>query len=204
MKLFISPASPFVRKCRIIVREKGLGQQVTEVDTVPYDNPADLLQVNPIAQIPALVRDDGVALTDSLLIGAWLDHVGQGDALIPHVSEGDAHWRVRRHEMLGHGVLDLCVKCVLERRRPVSEQSPSHIERWKSGILRALDVAETLAAKGELKAAPLTMGNLTVGVALTYLDFRLPDFVWKDSRPALVALQAEIETRPSFAETAPR
>lgn len=204
MKLFISPASPFVRKCRIILREKGLTDQVTERDTVPYDNPADLLQVNPIAQIPALVRDDGIALTDSLLIGAYLDHVGQGAALLPGVTEGEAHWTVRRHEILGHGVLDLSVKCVLERRRPASEQSPSHIERWKGGILRSLDVAEALAAKGELDASPLTMGNLTVGVALTYLDFRLPDFVWKDGRPALVALQAALEARPSFVETAPR
>ena len=60
MKLFYTPASPFVRKCTVTVRELGLQDRVEIVptkwphswgtETVPYRE--DFLAATPIARIP--------------------------------------------------------------------------------------------------------------------------------------------------------
>ena len=57
---------------------------------------------------------------------------------------------------------------------------------------RTLDVLEA----ANLRADPLDMGVITVGVAVTWISFRHPDIDWKSRRPNLVALQAALEARP--------
>ncbi|MBW8881139.1 MAG: hypothetical protein JF615_06860 [Asticcacaulis sp.] len=45
MKIFINSASPYARKVRIVVREKGLLPQVEEVFTVPVESQPDLVEL---------------------------------------------------------------------------------------------------------------------------------------------------------------
>jgi glutathione S-transferase len=198
MRLFIASASPFVRKCRIVAREKGVLDQMEEVTADPYANDPDLVAANPIAQIPALVLDDGTVFTDSPVIAAVLDDLGAGGRLVPQNSE--KAWEVRRLETLANGVLEMAVKLVLEGRRPENERSPTWIQRWTDNMGRALDALEAW----DVQADPLDMGVITTGVALTYLDFRHPNYDWKTGRPNLVALQKALEQRQSFKETYPR
>lgn len=198
MRLFVSGASPFVRKCRIVVREHGMQDRVEEVAVDPYANDAGLLAVNPLAQVPALVDDEGRTWIDSPLICALLDENGPGVRLLP--PEGTAHWDVRRRETLADGVLELGVKWLLELRRPESERSPSWIERWRGGIERGLDGLEALGQPAER----LDLGVIATGVAVTWLGFRHPSFDWKAGRPGLVALQTALEQRSSFRDTYPR
>ncbi|MCA3718846.1 MAG: glutathione S-transferase N-terminal domain-containing protein [Brevundimonas sp.] len=197
MKLFIAPPSPFARKCRIVVREKGLLDRVDERLVNPYESPEALLAVNPIAQVPALLTDDGEAILDSPVICEWLDRHGSGPVLLP--VDGLERWRVKRAEGLASAVLEMGVKLVLEKRRPESERSPSWIARWIENMGRALDALEA----ADIAADPLDMGVITAGCAVTWLDFRHPDYDWKTGRPGLVALQAALETRESFRQTVP-
>jgi hypothetical protein len=72
MKLFHTPASPFVRKCTVTLKELGLWDQVAIIptkwpnswgtETVRYRE--DFLAATPIARILALVIDDGERLTE--------------------------------------------------------------------------------------------------------------------------------------------
>ena len=195
MKLYITNPSPFARKCRIVARERGVA--VTEVVADPYSDDPALLAANPIVQVPTLIAMDGEPISDSPVICEYLDGLGSGARLLP--VDGAERLRVRRLETLGNALLDQGVKRVLELRRPESERSPSWIARWTAGINRTLDVLEGR----ELRAEPLDMGVVTVGVALTWLGFRHPDIDWKSGRPNLAALQAALEQRPSFRETVP-
>ena len=197
MKLYITVPSPFARKCRIVVLEKGLADRVETQAVDPYANAPELLATNPIVQVPTLIADDGLPLTDSPVICDYLDQTDTGPRLLP--AEGLERWRVRRLETLGNAALEMGVKLVLEKRRPESERSPSWIKRWTENMDRALDVLEAAAPKAE----PLDMGVITAGVALSWIDFRHPDHDWKTGRPALVALQAALEARPSFVATRP-
>ena len=197
MKLFISPASPYVRKCRIVIREKGLEARVDEIGAVPVENPPELNAANPLSQIPALVSDDGVSYIDSPLICAWLDTQGSGVRLIP--DSGPDHWRVRRIEALADGILEMTVKRVLELRRPVEERSPSWLQRWADNIVRAAEVANQAAWKDD----DFDMGTLSLAVAMTYLKYRFPDIAARITAPRLQALTDRLEQRNSFKATVP-
>ena len=196
MRLYMTAPSPFARKCRVVVREKGLVDRVEEVAADPYANDQALVAANPIAQAPALVADDGTAFTDSPLICAWLDSIGSGPRLIP---EGEAQWRVRRLEVLADAALEMGVKMVLENRRPEHERSPTWLGRWRDGMARALDALEAWDPPAE----PLDLGVISTGCAVTWIGFRHPDFDWKQGRPKLAALSERLEQRPSFRETYP-
>lgn len=199
MRLYVSLTSPFARKCRVVVREKGLADRVEEVVVDPYATPPELVAANPVTQIPALMDDEGRAWIDSPLICAWLDSLSdQGPRLVP--AAGEAHWRVRRTETLADAALEAGVRWLLETRRPENEQSQSWIRRWRDGVLRGLDALEA----DPPAADPLDMGAVATVCALTWLDFRHKTLDWRPGRPRLQALQAAVEARPSFAETAPR
>jgi len=198
MKLYITDPSPFARKCRIVLRERGLLDGCEEIRVDPYASDPALVAANPVAQVPALVTDDGDVLTDSPLICAWLDARGvEGGQLIP---PGDAQWPVRRLETLADAGLEMGVKWVLEKRRPEAERSPSWIARWQEGLGRVLDALEAW----DMNAEDADLGVITTGVLLTWLDFRHPDYDWKTGRPRLQTLQATLETRASFSATKPR
>ena len=197
MKLYMTLPSPFARKVRIVAREKALAGRIEEIAVDPYADAAELMSTNPVVQVPTLVAEDGLALTDSLLICEYLDGLGRGPRLIP--AEGVDRLRVRRLETLAIGALEMGVKRVLELRRPEHERSPSWIARWTRNLGRSLDALELAAATPE----PLDIGVITTGVLLTWLDFRHPDIDWRSGRPNLVELQAALEQRTSFAETRP-
>lgn len=197
MRLYITDPSPYARKCRIVLRERGLSEACEEIRVDPYASDPSLVAANPVAQVPSLVTGAGVVFNDSPLICAWLDANGvAGVRLIP---DGDAQWAVRRLEALADAGLEMGVKWVLEKRRPESERSPTWIARWRTGLDRTLDALEA----GGIGAEPLDLGVVTVGVLLTWLDFRHPELDWRTGRPGLQALQTALEARPSFIATRP-
>jgi glutathione S-transferase len=198
MKLYITDPSPYARKCRIVLRERGLIDGCEEVRVDPYASDPALVAANPVAQVPALVTDDGTVINDSPLICAWLDARGVSGA--PLIPAGEAQWPVRSLEALADAGLEMGVKWVLEKRRPEAERSPTWIARWQTGLGRVLDQLEAQ----HLKAEPLDLGVVTTGVLLTWLDFRHPEYDWKNGRPGLEILQSDLEVRSSFAETGPR
>lgn len=198
MKLYITTPSPYARKVRIVAREKGLADRIEEIVVDPYANAPELLATNPIVQVPTLVAQDGLPLTDSPVIAEYLDALGGGPRLTP--ADGPERWAVKRVETLANSALEMGVKLLLEMRRPEQERSPSWMARWTLNMGRALDTLEAAA----LDAERFDMGVLTTGVAVTWIGFRHPDYDWKTGRPNLVALQTALEARPSFIDTYPR
>lgn len=198
MRLYYTPPSPFARKARIVLREKGLAGRVEEVLTDPYANDPPLLAVNPIVQVPALVDDDGSVFTDSPIICAYLDEIGEGPRLL--AASGSEHWRVRRLAALADGALEMGVKLILETRRPEHERSASWMERWRTGLFRALDVLEAQVPAGQ----GMDMAGITIAAAASWLDFRHPDLDWRTGHPKIAAVQAQLEARDSFKATTPR
>lgn len=198
MKLYITTPSPYARKVRIVARERGLADRVEEIAVDPYANAPELLATNPIVQVPTLIAQDGLPLSDSPVIAEYLDELGDGPRLSP--ADGPERWAVKRVETLANSALEMGVKLLLEMRRPEQERSPSWMARWTDNMGRALDALEAAAPD----AKRFDMGVLTAGVAVTWIGFRHPDYDWKTGRPSLVAMQAALEARPSFIDTYPR
>lgn len=198
MKLYITNPSPFARKTRIVAHEKGLADRIEVIVVDPYASAPELLQTNPIVQVPTLIADDGLAVTDSPVICEWLDEIGEGARLLP--ASGPERLRVRRLETLANGALEMGVKLVLEKRRPESERSPSWMSRWTEHMGRSLDAIEAAIPAPD---APVDMGVLSAGVAASWIAYRHPDFAWSEGRPRLAALREALEQRPSFVATRP-
>ena len=69
MELLGSPASPFVRKVRVLIAEAGIPDlPLVQVATSPLGGEDRLNAANPLGKIPALTRPDAPTLYDSRVI----------------------------------------------------------------------------------------------------------------------------------------
>lgn len=198
MKLFYAAASPYARKCRIIIHEKGLVDKVELVTVVTADNEPRLLAVNPLGTIPALITENGLHLCDSTVICEYLDSLpSAAPALYP---AGDARLCALALAALGDGIADAAVTCVQDSRRPEDKQYAPWTERKKGAIMRAI---EKIAGAKLDASLPLSIGAIATVCALDYVDFRLPQLAWREKHPELAAWVDAVSKRPSFASTKP-
>jgi glutathione S-transferase len=199
MKLYTSKTSPYARKVRVVVRELGLGDLVEEVPVDPFSSPAELLSVNPLSKVPSLITEKGEKLMDSTLIVEYLQTRGRGLALLPR---GAQRWTLLRRQQLSQGVLDAAVAARLEQRRPPELVFQPHIDRQTSAINRSLDALEEEATELLHDEAVRTV-EVTLGCALGFLDFRLPQLEWRNGRERLAAWYFAFAQRPSMQTTQP-
>lgn len=198
MKLTHSPTSPFVRKVLVAAHEIGLADRIEPLDMASNDAPPNLISINPLGKVPAMVLDDGTSLMDSPLLCEYLDSLHNGPKLFP--ATGEARWRDLRLQAIGDGVMDAAVLRLGEARRPEHERSPAFVEKQKAKIAHSVDLLEKEAASLE---GDVTIGQITIGCALGYLDFRAPDDAWRDGHPRLAAWFERFAARPSMAATTP-
>lgn len=198
LKLYANHTSPYSRKVRVAIEELGMADQVELVVIDPFATPAELLAANPLCKIPTLVTDRGERLPDSSLILDWLSARKSGLTGLPR---GARRWEVLRRTVLADGVIDAAVASVMERRRPESIHYIPFLDRQRETISRALDVLE--AEAGHLALQSPGLCEIAAGVALAYLDFRLPYLEWRTKREGLAAWYTVFAQRPSMQKTQP-
>ncbi|MFZ3033186.1 MAG: glutathione S-transferase N-terminal domain-containing protein [Parvibaculum sp.] len=198
MKLFSSPTSPFARKVRVLIREKGATNVVPETTVSAMNDPEELLDVNPLGKVPALETAEGTTLFNSPLICQYLDETLPGVKFFPPI--GPDYWKVMRLLTIGDGISEAAFSLTMEKNRPDAERSSMWMGRWQRAITRSLDLLEKEASDLQ---RPLNLGVISVGCALGYLDFRHGNLEWRNTRPALAAIAKEIFALPSFKETEP-
>lgn len=199
MKLFFSPASPFVRKVRVVIHVSGQGADVAHhpVQTSPLNTDADLAAANPMGKLPALRRPEGPALYDSRVICRYLDARAQA-GLYPEARL----WEVLTLEATGDAVMEAAVLMVYEGRfREESERSAAWVEAQWQKVARGVAALETLWMSH--LHGPLDAGQISVGCALGYLDFRLPDRDWRAQAPQLAAWYEVFAASEAMQATAP-
>ncbi len=198
MKLYGSLTSPYVRKVRVFLKEKGLEHEF--IIEGPGDAAGNVARLNPFGKVPVLVRDDGEVLFESPQIIDYLDGL-PGPALIP--SAGEVRWRIQRWHALGQGIADAVVARLMEARRRPEQQDPALIHKQEAKVAAALAFAEGQIQGGEfLTGSQLTLADIAMGVALAYMDLRY-DHAWQSSHPRLAAWFAVFARRPAFVETLP-
>jgi len=199
MQLIMSPASPFVRKIRVLIREATLLDVIEEVyiTTTPLASASEALAANPLGRIPSLVRDEGPALYDSRVISRYLD-----DYASANLYPTSRLWEVLTLEATGEGIMDSTVSMSYEERlRPQEKQSEDWIEAQWSKASRALDAI--CARWMSHLEGPLNMGQISVACALSYIDLRHDARNWRDGRKTLADWHAAFETRQSMVDTRP-
>ena len=200
MRLFHSPTSPFVRKVMVLLHEAGATDRVTLVPVMgtPLDPGTLPVDRNPLGKIPALERDDGPTLYDSRVICRYLDDMlGSG-----YYPAAPRLWDTLVLEATADGMTDAAVVMRYEMHvRPEATRSPEWVEAQWSKVDRALTALEdrwTSHLSGHID-----MGQISVGCALGYLDFRHAERDWRTGRPALAAWDHAFANRPSMMATRP-
>ena len=196
MKLYISNTSPYARMARIMLREKGLGDRVEEVQARTREAGSPYYEINPSGRIPYLVTDGGEGVEGSALVCRYLDEL-DGAPLFDW--QGD--WEARRLEEQARSLLDGLGVWVRELRRPEDERSPTILAHEAARAERLAAMWEGQAGHALLQG-PLNMVQVTLVSALE-MDLRLDGFRWRDRCPALAAWLEGIADRPSLAETRP-
>jgi glutathione S-transferase len=198
MKLYSHPVSPFARKARIIAHELDIKLDVIDVQA---RNDENLRRINPLKQIPILVLDDGSSLFDSPVICEYLNHTGGGEFfpgmnIFRHTS---GRWKALGLAALGDGITDAAVSLRYELTETDERRNPDRMARCKATIAAGIDALERVNF-----AKDPTIGEIAVGCALGYIDFRLPDLDWKGSHPKLSAWYARFCEYPSMKATQPK
>jgi glutathione S-transferase len=203
MKLIGSLTSPYVRKVRIVLAEKKLDYHLEVEDVWGNDR---ILASNPLGKVPCLVMEGGEAVFDSRVIVEYVDTLSPVGRLIPE--RGRERAEVRTWEALADGVLDAAISARLEQTwsgRSETERSSAWIDRQMGKVHTSVAaMSQGLADKPWCcNGNHLTLADIAVGCALSYLDFRFPQIDWRSPHANLVRLSEKLVSRPSFLDTQP-
>ena len=201
LRLYTSPTTPFGRKAMVLILEAGLADQVeiAQATGSPLDSSKMPLSQNPLGKIPALERGDGPAIYDSRVICRYLDDRA-GAGLYPPAPR---LWETLTLEATADGMIEAAILMLYEDRlRPEEKRFDGWVEGQWAKIARALDTLE-----GRWMShlnGPLDMGQIAIGVALSYLDFRFDARGWREGRPELARWHEAFAARESMAATVPQ
>ncbi|RSE97294.1 glutathione S-transferase [Achromobacter aegrifaciens] len=199
MKIFYSPASPFVRKCMVIAHELGLADRIEKLPSAagPVARDQPIIPTTPLGQVPTFITDDGQALYDSRVVCEYLNDLG-GGSLFP---SGKTRWQVLTEQSMADGMLGAAL---LARYETVLRPEALRWDGWVEGQLGKVRDGLALVEKNAAAlAGRLDIGTITIGCALGYLDFRFPDLDWRAEHPATAAWYETFSQRPSMQATKP-
>jgi glutathione S-transferase len=203
MKLIGSPASPYVRKVRIVMAEKKLDYQFVMEDVWAANT--TIFDSNPLGKVPCLVMEGGEALFDSRVIVEYLDTLSPVGKLIPPLGRERAE--IKTWEALADGLLDAALAARMETiwpHRTAEQRSQAWIDRQLDKIQRALAaMSRGLGDKPFCSGIHFSLADVAVGCALAYLDFRFPQLDWRTDNPNLQRLLEKLAQRQSFVDTVP-
>ena len=150
--------------------------------------------------MPTLITDDGAMLYDSPVICEYLDSVGSAPKLFPPAGpgalEGDLPGGAGRRHPRRHPAAP-------PRDRPAAGRRAArrYIELQQGKVKRAARRARE--GRRLRSAISTTIGEITIGCALGYLDFRYANEPWRPGHPKLEAWYAKVVKLPPLAETMP-
>lgn len=197
MKLFYSPASPYVRKVVACAIVRSIDGRIQRLISGSDEYQAALLDANPLSKVPCLITDDGLSLFDSPVICEYLDTVGDAQPMFP--VSGGARWRALKQQAMGDGMMDACLIRRGEVGKPMDAGREDLHTKQAAKVARCLDALEAYAPH---KA--IDIGSITIAAALGYLDFRFAAEPWRPGHPILAAwYEAMLASHPCLSQTAP-
>ena len=200
MKIYGVTTSPFVRMCLVAANECGISgklQHMEERASLTEANPK-LTSLSALGKIPILETDHHHAIYDSRVIVEYLAHVAGNKTLIP--DDGVKRFRVLTLQALGQGLAEAAVAYRYEVANRPAEL------KWMEWLSRATQrmnaAADDLDRNWGSDLVDVTAGSIAAGVALSYIDFRIPELNWRNGRAKLAAFHEKFSARESMVKTA--
>ncbi len=199
-RLISATPSPYARKVRIALAEKGVPFELAT--EVPWNSDTATPLHNPLEKLPVLIVDAETSVYESRFILEWIEAKHPAPPLMP--ADVEERLAVKRLEVLGDGICDACVLMFVERGRAPDRQSPEWMARQGRKVAGGLrEMARLVGHRDHCVGAALTYADIAVGTTLRYLDVRFAENDWRARYPHLAAFSDRIETRPAFAATVP-
>ena len=200
MKLISATPSPYARKVRIALAEKGLPFEL--VTEVPWNEDTRTPLHNPLEKLPILLLDDGTSIYESHYILEYLEVKHPAPPLLP--ADPDGVLEAKRLQVLGDGICDAFVLLFFERMRPAEHRSAPWMARQRRKVEGGVrEIARSIGARAWAVGDRFGLGDIAVGTAMAYLDVRFPDFAWRGNFPDLALYVDRLGERPSFRSTVP-
>jgi glutathione S-transferase len=191
--------SPFSRKVRLALKEKGLDFTL-QVEKV-WERRPEFLALNPAGLVPVLVEDDGPVLCESTAICEYLDEVYEGRKLIG----GDAVQRAEIRRLVawfdlkfGREVSEhLLYEKLMRRFMAMGEPDSAAIRAAQSNLRYHLDYVVYLTERRNwLAGDEFSLADMAAAAQVSSVDY-LGDVPWADF-PAAKEWYARVKSRPSF------
>lgn len=200
MKIFYSPASPFVRKCMVVAHELGIADRIEKLPSAagPVKRDASILPKNPLGQVPTFLCDDGQVLFDSRVICEYLNAM-QAGALFP--VEGAERWARLTELALADG---MTAAALLARYESMLRPEALRWNEWTEGQLAKVRTGvEWLETASPSFGERVDIGTIAFGCALGYMDFRFPSVDWRAQAPKTAKWFDAFNRRGSMQATLP-
>jgi len=193
------PLSPYCRKVRIALREKGLSfdlkpQRVWERDRA-------FLALNPAGKVPTLEMEDGAVISDSQAIVEYIDETAPNPPLLGATPAERAETRRLVYwfdDKFFHEVTDyLYGEKVMKRISSGGAPDSGALRAGRANLAPHLDYIAWLSDRRTwLAGDQFSLADIAAGAHLSVLDF-LGDVPWDRFEGAKLWYQ-RIKSRPSF------
>ena len=200
MKLYLSAASSYSRKVRVMLIEKGVRH---DLEIVNLWAPNELKKTNPIGKVPALQLDDGRVLINSPLIADYVDGTFPEPRFIP--ADAGLRLEVKRWEALADGTMDAVSASLYEMRfHDEAARSQDWLVRQRGKVDAGFAALEKmLGNRPWCVGEAMSLADIAIGCHLGFIMLRAPRFFPQEAYPGLARLWQTLEGRESFKKTAP-
>ena len=188
--------SPFVRLVAATMTHYGLSFDRHNLSV--FGDREEVMRLNPLGKVPALILDDGETLIESAVIIDYLDELaGEEVALTPR--KGPQRRQILRVAAIAAGVSERAVQWRSETvRRPLHLQNPEFIEAYIASIRTSLDFLErTIEGEWSCGEGP-SHADFALTAGLRHLSARVDEFAGLPMWPKLDAIQNAGEKLEAF------
>lgn len=191
--------SPFVRRVGISLQLLDIPFERKELST--QEDFDELVKINPLGRVPALILDNGDVLIDSSTMLDYIDELaGPERALIPH--KGVARQRVMNKLGIIQGISDKTLALNVERRiHPENERNQAWMQRCEIQINNGLGALEAGAETPWLVGENATQADITLLCIWDMLARILPDTLKPAAYPKLHEIIARCNELPAVTST---
>jgi len=198
MKLYGGSRSPFFRKVRVVLEEKGIPYQIERLTPVPKT--PELLAMHPMGKIPIL-RDGDLVIPDSSVICAYLERVHPAPALYPQDPGEFAaalfleeYADTRMSEIIGGIAFETFVKPQILRE----SGDPARAADLRARLPEIFDYLESRVPEDREWILPrFGIADVAVGVMLQGVGL-IGEQIDTARWPRVARYRRSVEARPSF------
>jgi glutathione S-transferase len=212
LTLISATPSPFARKVRIALIEKGV--EFVVQNEVPWHADTQTSRYNPLEQLPILIPDDGDPVFESTYLMDWVEYRYPHPSMLP--DDPDLAMQARLVHVIAEGVVDAMLLLFWEMQRDSvsADWTKRQLRKVKGGLA---DLDRRVGEREFIVGDRFGMADIAViamlGAHDTMVEVQMipawqqyaPDMdSWRELYANLVRFEAHHRDRPSVMSTGPR